>query len=72
LFKIKNLKIRVLDSHENIKKIDWDKNTIAILIRKSNVRLSKNSNFMCIFFTYKKRIAGNNPYNNAKPNITVL
>ena len=72
LFQIKSLKIRISNSHENTEEMNQDKGTITILIRKSNVRLSKNNNLICIFFTYKKRIAGNDPYDNTGPNITEL
>jgi hypothetical protein len=70
LFQVESLEMRVSDSHGNTEEVDWDEGTIAILAGRNNVRLSKNSNLVCIFFTYKKRIAGNNPHDNAGPNIT--
>jgi hypothetical protein len=72
LFQVESLKMRVSDSHGNTEKMDWDEGAIAVLAGESNVRLSKNGNLVCIFFTYKKRIVGNDPHDNARPNITEL
>jgi hypothetical protein len=33
LFKVENLEIRILDSHGNIKKVNWDEDTITVLVR---------------------------------------
>jgi hypothetical protein len=71
LFEVKSLEMKISDSHGNTEKINWDENTITILTGRSNVRLSKNSNFIYIFFIYKRRIAGNDFYDNTEPNITV-
>ena len=70
LFEVESLEIRVSDSHGNTEEVDWDEGAIAVLAGGSNVRLSKNGNLVCIFFTYKRRIAGNDPHDNAGPNIT--